>query len=265
MKYVNTTDYTTASSFDEKYNYLAVNGKYNESILEFFSYWCSNSSLADYCLSVFKSVQETNKYLLRMERILSLMKYLNATDYAKVSIFYDNYGHLIEGHNQSVSEFFSYWCSNSSLADIIMSILGSFQEANSYICEYSSAAFSYSKVENTKIVLLLQTDDEEYVQGEKMNLTIVILSSEPLGKILVNIFGFRTRYGGYYLTNRDFNYTGILEFNIMDKIFVKSFKNIYVPSCSPCTGVYPGIHTITCIIKYNNLSMHVTKSFMLKS
>lgn len=165
MKYVNTTDYTTASSFDEKYNYLAVNGKYNESVLEFFSYWCSNSSLADN----------------------------------------------------------------------IITILGNIREANTHLSKYGSAAFNYLEVEDTKIVLYLQIDNEEYVVGGEMNLTIVILSNNPLGKVPADIFGFENRYGGYYLKNKHINYTGIIEFNVMDKVFAESFKTD-VPACSACTG-----------------------------
>ncbi|MBO3809172.1 MAG: hypothetical protein FGF50_06205 [Candidatus Brockarchaeota archaeon] len=204
----------------------------------------------------------------RSERIFSLMKHVNTMDSSKASSFDDKYNYLtVNGkYNQSVLEFFSYWCLNTTRAEIYLDVLGSIQNANEYLSRYCSAAINYIKMSNLTLVLSLYIDKDEYVGGENMNLTILILSSEPLGRVSADIRGFNNRYGGHYLVNRYINHTGIIEFDVFEKAFVKSFQ-IYVPSCSPCTGVYPGLHYIVCTIaiKNSNISLSTVKCFTLKS
>lgn len=204
----------------------------------------------------------------RSERVLSLARYVNTTDYSKAFLFHDKYSYLaINGkYNQNVLEFFSYWCVNTTLAEICLDIMGNIQNANEYLSKYHLAAVNYIRSSNLTLVLSLYTDKNEYIGGENMNLTILILSDKPLGKVSANIYGFNSRYGGHYLVNRYINYTDMIEFNVLEKIFIKSFQ-IYVPSCSPCTGVYPGLHYIVCtiVIKNSNVSLTAVKHLMLKS
>ncbi|MEM2940461.1 MAG: hypothetical protein QW304_02795 [Thermoproteota archaeon] len=266
MKYANITDYDKAASFDKKYNYLAIKGEYNETVLIFFSYWYSNSSLADYYLNNFKSIQEAIKHLLRFTRLLSLMRCFNTTDYAKVSVFYDKYSYLVtESCNESFSEFFSYWCLNNTLADLSLEILGSIQEVNQYLSRLSHYVVNYGSKDNLTLILSASTDKDEYSTSDDkaINFTIIVLSNSDLGNIPVTIFGFKNRYGRYVVNNRWINYTGVLEITVNKGLNIKSLS-IDIPACSACTGVSAGLHNLTCVIIYNSLNVNVTKYLVLR-
>lgn len=67
MKYANTTDYNKAFLFDSKYSHMSTKNSYNQSVLEFFSYWFLNQSLAETCLEILGSIEEANRYLSRLD------------------------------------------------------------------------------------------------------------------------------------------------------------------------------------------------------
>ena len=256
MKYANTTDYDKASLFDEKYSYLASDGKYNQSVLDFFLRWLSNNSL-DYTQYLYERQ--------RSERISSLMKYVDTSDYNKAFLFDEKYSHMANdnAYNQSVLEFFSYWLLNQSLAETCLEILGTVGEANNYLSKLDSYATSYCSKDNFTLVLSVSTDRDEYpLSIGEVNFTVIILSNKDLGYVKIDIFGFKSRYGGYVVNNKWINNTSVLKIPVGKGFNSKSFS-IDVP-CSPCYGVASGLNSLTCVIKYNSLNLNVTKTFLLK-
>ncbi|MEM2929675.1 MAG: hypothetical protein QW797_02300 [Thermoproteota archaeon] len=255
MKYANTTDYDKASLFDEKYGYLASHGKYNQSVLDFFSHWLLNNSL-DY-----------DQYLReqrRFERIHSLMKHANTTDYNAALLFDDRYSYManVNSYNQSVLEFFSYWLLDQSLAETCLEILETIEEANSYLSKLNSYATSYFK-DNLTLVLSVFTDRDEYLLSVgAVNFTVIVLSNKDLGYVNITIFGFKSRYRGYVVNNKWIYPTGVLNILVARGFNSKSF-NIDIP-CSPCYGVESGLNNLTCVIKYGGLNLNATKAFLLK-
>ncbi len=256
MKYANTTDYVKASIFDEKYSYLASDGKYNQSVLSFFSHWLLNNSL-DY--SQYLREQQ------RFERISSLMEHVNMTDYDSALLFDNKYNYMadVNSYNQSVSEFFSYWLVNRSLAETCLEILGSVENANKYLSKLNSYATSYYSKDDLTLILSVFTDRDEYqLSNGDVNFTIILLSSKNLGDVDIEIFGFKSRYRGYVVRNKWIDPSGVLRIHVAKGFNSKSFI-IDVP-CSPCYGVETGLNYLTCIIKYNSLNLNVTITFLLK-
>lgn len=262
MKYANITDYDKAFLFDEKYSYLASDGKYNQSVLDFFSHWLLNNSL-DY--SQYLREQQ------RFERIHFLMKHVNTTDYDSALFFDNKYSYManLNIYNQSVSEFFSYWLLNRSLAETCLEILGSVENANKYLSKLKSYATSYYSKDDLKLVLSIFTDKDEYSTSADrvINFTIIILSNSDLGNIPIDIFGFKSSYKGYIVNNRWVITSNLLpvdrlEVPVKKGLNINWFK-IDIP-CSPCYGVSLGLHNLTCAVKYNSLNLNVTKRLLLK-
>lgn len=256
MKYSNTTDYEKASLFDEKYSYLASDGKYNQSVLDFFLHWLANNSL-DYT----QYLREQQRF----ERINTLMKHANTTDYDSALLFDNKYSYMagVNSYNQSVSEFFSHWLVNRSLAETCLEILESVENANKYLSKSNSYATSYYSKDDLTLVLSGFTDKDEYQLSKgEVNFTIILLSSKNLGEVDIEIFGFKSRYRGYVVKNKWIDPSGVLSIHVTKGFNSKSFI-IDVP-CSPCYGVESGLNNLTCVIKYNSLNLNVTKTFLLK-
>lgn len=267
---LNLTNLETAILFDDKYSYMAVDGSYNQTVLEFFSYWCLNQSLAEECLNTFKNVWKANncfsEYYRRSKRILFLIEYANATE-SEAESFDREYSYLAAGneYNQTVLEFFNYWRVNSSLASLCLSILQDIKEANSYLSGLERVNTNFLSREDLKLILTVYTDKEEYVltEDEDVKLTATLLSNKDLGDVTVEIFGFKSRYRGYIVNNKWIDPTGVLKIPVQRGFNSKTF-NIDIP-CSPCYGIQSGLNNLTCVVKYCNLSLSVTKSFLLKS
>lgn len=256
MKYANTTDYYKASLFDEKYSHLASDGKYNQSVLSFFLHWLANNSL-DYT----QYLREQQRF----ERIHTLMKHANTTDYDNALLFDNKYSYManVNSYNQSVSEFFSHWLVNRSLAETCLEILGSVENANKYLSKSNSYVTSYYSRDDLTLVLSVFTDRDEYqLTNDEVNFTIILLSSKNLGEVNIEIFGFKNRYGGYVVKNKWIDPSGVLSIHVTKGFSSKSFI-INVP-CSPCYLVESGRNTLTCVIKHNTLNLNVTKTFLLK-
>lgn len=256
MKYANTTDYAKASLFDEKYSYLASDGKYNQSVLGFFSHWLLNNSL-DYA----QYLREQQRF----ERVHTLMKLANTTDYDSALLFDGKYSRMADGnsYNQSVSEFFSYWLVNRSLAETCLEIMGTVEGANKYLSQLNSYTTSLYSQEDLTVILSALTDREEYLLSKgEVNFTIIVLSSQKLGSINIEIFGFKSRYRGYIMNNKWVDPSGVLQINVEKGFNSKSFV-IDIP-CSPCYGISSGLNNLSCVIRYNTLSLNVTKTFVLK-
>ncbi|MBO3769981.1 MAG: hypothetical protein QXS51_03500 [Thermoproteota archaeon] len=267
---LNLTDRETAILFDDKYSYMAVNGSYNQTVLEFFSYWCLNQSLAEECLNAFKNVWEANnclsKYYERPKRILFLIEHANATE-SEAEFFDREYSYLATGteYNQTVLKFFNYWRVNNSLASLSLSILQDIEETNSYLSQIEGVNKNFLSKEDLTLILAIYTDKEEYslTKGEELKLTVTLLSSKNLGDVNIEIFGFKSRHRGYVVNNKWIDPRGVLKIPVQRGFNSKTFS-IDIP-CSPCYGIQSGLNNLTCVIKYGNLSLSVTKSFLLKS
>ncbi|MEM2088946.1 MAG: hypothetical protein QXF52_09825 [Thermoproteota archaeon] len=200
----------------------------------------------------------------RSERISSLMEYVNTTDYTKASLFDEKYNYLAveEKYNQSVLDFFSYWFLNQSLAETSLEILRSIDEANRYLSRLDVYVVNYGSKDNLTLVLSALTDKNEYSAGDEINYTIIVLSNSDLGKVPITIFGFKNRYGAYKVDNKWIKGTSLIEINVKTGLNVESFS-IDIP-CSPCYGVDPGLHNLTCVIRYNGLNVNVTKYIVFR-
>jgi len=265
---LNLTDRDTAILFDNKYNYMADDGSYNQTVLEFFSYWCVNQSLAEECLSTLKSIEKANYYLseyyARSKRVLFLIEHAGATESQAMS-FDMEYSYLAAGeeYNQSVLEFFNYWRLNSSLASNCLKILKNVDETNNYLSRIKNSAVRLFSEENLTLILSACTDKEEYTIGKdwKVNFTITVLSNKNLGEVNVDIFGFASPYKGYVVRNKWIDPSGVLKILVREGLNSKVFL-IDIP-CSPCYGLQSGYNSLTCVIKYAGLSLNVTKIFRL--
>jgi len=205
------------------------------------------------------------EYRSRSERISLLMKYANTTDYDRAFLFDEKYSHMANenAYNQSVLEFFSHWFLSQSLAETCLEILGTVGEANSYLSKLDSYVTSYCSKDNLTLVLSVSTDRDEYpLSTGEVNFTVIILSNRDLGYVNIDIFGFKSRYRGYVVNNKWINNTSVLKIPVGKGFNSKSFS-IEVP-CSPCYGVASGLNNLTCVIKYNGLSLNVTKTFLLR-
>jgi hypothetical protein len=192
------------------------------------------------------------------------MRYANITDYDKASSFDKKYTYLAinGGYNETVLEFFSYWCLNNTFADLSLEILGNVQDANRYLSRLNSYAVNYSSKDNLTLVLSALTDKNEYSAGDKINYTIIVLSNGNLGRVPINIFGFKNRYGVYKVNNKWIKGTDVIEINVGRGLTMESCS-IDIP-CSPMYGVNPGLHNLTCVIRYNGLNVNVTKYLVLR-
>ncbi|MEM1557024.1 MAG: hypothetical protein QXR44_00785 [Thermoproteota archaeon] len=267
---LNLTDYKTVVSFDNKYNYLAIDNEYNRTVLEFFKYWCLNQSLAEEYLNTFKNIEEANDYLseyyAKPKRLSFLIKHANATE-LEAMLFDKEYNYLATGneYNRTVLEFFKYWRANSSLASLCLNILQDVKETNNYLSGLERAVINLFSGEDLSLILSVCTDKDEYLLtgDEKVRLTIILLSNRDLGDVAIDIFGFKSRYRGYVVNNKWIDPTGILKIPVRRGLNSKTF-NIEVP-CSPCYVIQSGLNNLTCVIKYNSLRLSVTKTFLLKS
>ncbi|MDW8034723.1 MAG: hypothetical protein RMI79_07345 [Nitrososphaerota archaeon] len=205
--------------------------------------------------------------VLRSKRTSFLIKYAGATESEAIS-FDREYSHLAQGteYNQTILEFFYYWRMNSSLASACLRILKDVGRANSYLSRVKNTAVNFLSINNLTLVLSVHMDKEEYVinENKKLNLTIAIVSDRDLGEIGVEIFGFKSPYRGYVVKNKWINGTDALKIAVQKGLNLKTFSDIDIP-CSPCYGIKSGLNNITCVIKFNNLSLSVTKTFLLKS
>ena len=271
---LNLTDYETATLFDNKYNYLASDGSYNQTVLEFFRYWCLNQSLAEEYFTTFKNLEETNsrlseyytEYYARPKRISYLMEHANTTE-LEATMFDNEFKYLATGneYNQTVLEFFRYWRVNSSLASLSLSILQDVKGANNYLSKLEKAVVNFFSGDNLTIILSMFTDKEEYVIGgdKYVNLTIIILSSKNLGNVAIDVFGFKSPIKGYVVKNIWIFGTHVKQIPVNKGLNLESFP-VEIP-CSPCYRISSGLNNLTFVIKYGNLTLSVTKTFMLKS
>jgi hypothetical protein len=271
---LNLTDYETATLFDDKYNYLAGDGNYNQTVLEFFRYWCLNQSLAEEYLVTFKNLEEANghlseyytEYYAKPKRISCLIEHANATE-LEATMFDNEFKYLATGneYNQTVLEFFRYWCANSSLASLSLSIIQDVKKTNNYLSKLEKAAVNFFSGDNLTVILSMSMDKEEYVIGgdKYFNLTIIILSSKNLDNVAVDVFGFKSPTKGYVVKNIWIFGTRVKQILVNKGLNLESF-NADIP-CSPCYGISSGLNNLTFIIKYDHLTLSVTKTFMLKS
>jgi hypothetical protein len=267
---LNLTDYETATLFDDKYNYLAGDGSYNQTVLEFFQYWCLNQSLAEEYFITFKNLEEANnglsEYYARPKRISYLMEHANAT-WLEASMFDNEFKQLATGneYNQTVLEFFQYWRANSSLASLSLRILQDVKKTNEYLSRLEKAVVNFFSGDNLTIILSMLTDKEEYVMGSDkyVNLTIIILSNKGLGNVAIEIFGFKSPIKGYVVNNKWVFNKQEWQIPVNEGLNLESF-NIYIP-CSPCYRISSGLNNLTFVMKYYSLSLSVTKTFILKS
>lgn len=228
-----------------------------------FQQYCNQTSFFSTCEQYCNRVAE---YSLRFERI-SLLMSLNLTDYETAALFDDKYNYMADdgSYNRTVLEFFNYWRANSSLASLCLNILQNIKDANRYLSGIEKAAINLFSREGLALVLSVYTDKEEYVLtgGEEVKLTICVLSNKYLGDVDIEIFGFKSPYRGYAVKNRNIDSTGVLKI-IIRKGFNSETFSIGIP-CSPCYGIQGGLNNLTCVIKYTNLSLSATKTFLLKS
>ncbi|MBO3799787.1 MAG: hypothetical protein FGF52_01860 [Candidatus Brockarchaeota archaeon] len=267
---LNLTDYETAILFDNKYSHLAANGKYNTTVLEFFQYWCLNQSLAEEYLTIFKDLKEANaclsEYYEKPKRISFLIEHANATELEAI-VFDNEFNYLAMGseYNHTVLEFFQHWRTNSSLAFSCLSILQNIEEANKYLSGLEKAATNIFSRDDLTIILSIFTDKEEYVANvdKNVNLTILILSNKNLENVAIDISGFKNRFNKHVVNNKWIFNTQVWQVSVNRGLNTESI-NIDIP-CSPCYGIQSGLNNLTCRIKYDNLSLSVTKTFMFKS
>ncbi|MEM1547415.1 MAG: hypothetical protein QXN75_00095 [Thermoproteota archaeon] len=267
---LNLTDYETAILFDNKYSHLAINGNYNQTILEFFQYWCLNQSLAEECLNTLKNLKETNNYLseyyTKPKRISFLIEHAGATE-LEAMMFDNEFNYLAmdSEYNHTVLEFFQYWRANSSLASFCLSILQNVKEANKYLSGLEKAVTNFFSGDDLTIILSIFTDKDEYVAkvDKNVNLTVLILSNKNLGNVAIDILGFKSRFNKYVVNNKWIFNTPVWQIPINRGLNTESIS-IDIP-CSPCYGIQSGLNNLTCRIKYDNLSLSVTKTFMFKS
>ncbi|MGQ9479494.1 MAG: hypothetical protein ACUVQ0_05740 [Thermoproteota archaeon] len=209
----------------------------------------------------------------RSERIISLMDYANITDVRIAELFDEKYGYMaVNGkYNLTLLEFFSHWLLNDTLADTCISILKDVQEVNRYLSSLESYAVNYGFRENLTLVLSARIDRREYYDNDVIILTINVLSNKDLGRVPLDIFGFKSYYKhrGYIVNNKWIIVSNkmtedSLEIQVNKGLNTVSFK-VDVPSCSPCYGISSGLHNLTSVIRYNDMSISVMNNLILRS
>ena len=94
------------------------------------------------------------------------------------------------------------------------------------------------------------TDKEVYHSNEPMNITLGISSSDKIDNVTVNVFGIKDRGNNYRINKLE-------TVNLTSGI--NTFTYSYTtPSCYGCAGIDAGIHEITAIISYQNISQNST-------
>jgi len=103
----------------------------------------------------------------------------------------------------------------------------------------------------------LSTDKGLYHSNEPMNITLEISSSSGIDNVTVKLFGIKDRRGNYRIDRLEtVNLTSDIN------IFTYSYTT---PSCYGCAGINPGIHDITAIVSYQNISQNSTVKIDIQS
>ena len=109
--------------------------------------------------------------------------------------------------------------------------------------------FLLSKDPNTELdILSFSTDKKTYHSKERMNVTIVIKSSDILENVSVKVYGIKDRHGNYRLNAEK-------SINLSKGINTIPFTYT-TPSCYGCAGINPGSYRLTGIaVSYTHLTL----------
>jgi hypothetical protein len=101
-----------------------------------------------------------------------------------------------------------------------------------------------TKIPAGEYSMAIYTDRQVYPADSKVNITVNITVPEDMENSEVRFFGIRNRYGSYRV-KKD-----------IDTDLVKGLNTLgtwdYVPACSTCAGISPGVFNITAVLEYHD-------------
>ena len=116
---------------------------------------------------------------------------------------------------------------------------------------------NFSQSKNGFEILSFTTDKELYHSNEPMNMSLVISASNNMNNVTVNVFGIKDRSSNYRINRLEtVNLTNGIN------IFTYSYTT---PSCYGCAGIDAGVHDITAIVSYQEISLNSTIKIDIKS